>query len=290
MQKEQISPFVRQVLRADLKGYDDKNEERIKLFTVDSRLFYVISGSGKITIGETIHNISTGNAVLFMAGTEYTLEPDNMECYIVNFDFTRTHSDIKQTFHPLNYEFFDRSKIIDNVEFDNEPLLNEPIVILENRLEGLLKNLFIEYTVGGDDCEALLSAYMSAVIFKILRQRKAITLSETKSEAISRKVISYINANYSRQIGISDIAKSVGYHPAHLNRLFKSCVGKTIHNYLAEYRLSVSTELLSTLNAGVAEIASMCGFSNYHYFSRCFKDRYGITPSSWRKQWEKENK
>ncbi len=275
----QIKPFVRQALRANFKENDETD---IKQFSVDSRLFYITSGNGKITVKDTVYEVSPGNVIIFRAATKYIWTTDNIECYIVNFDFTQSHAHVKQTFHPIRAELYRESDIIDIVSFDDEPLLNEPIVVSGSDFKELAKMIFLEYTMGGENSEAILSSLMTAMILKILHTKKSAVHEESKADALSRKIISYISANYSRPIQVSDIAEWAHYNPVYINRLFKKSTGHTVHEYLCEYRLNVSAELLATLNVTVIEIAAMCGFCNLHYFSRCFKKRFGLSPTQWK--------
>lgn len=46
-------------------------------------------------------------------------------------------------------------------------------------------------------------------------------------------------------------------------------------------RLKRATQLLSQNKLRVSEIAYLTGFTNPKYFSKCFKDKYGVTPSEY---------
>ena len=65
----EINPFVRQALSSQLTRQNGADTyKRIK--TVDSRLFYISSGSGKMTFPDGSIDLSAGTLVLFGAGTE----------------------------------------------------------------------------------------------------------------------------------------------------------------------------------------------------------------------------
>ena len=54
--------------------------------------------------------------------------------------------------------------------------------------------------------------------------------------------------------------------------------------FLIQYRLSCAARLLSTTKNPVSSIAEETGFSSSGYFCRKFKERYHMSPNSYRKQ------
>ena len=56
-----------------------------------------------------------------------------------------------------------------------------------------------------------------------------------------------------------------------------------ITDYLQELRLEYSTLLMSSEpDMNIAKIAEVCGFTSYAYFSKCFRKRFGMTPTEFR--------
>lgn len=66
-----------------------------------------------------------------------------------------------------------------------------------------------------------------------------------------------------------------------MNRKIKALTGKTPMEWLMEYRLNKALQLLQDHNDGknISEIAYEVGFSDPSYFSKKFKDQFGILPS-----------
>ena len=67
-------------------------------------------------------------------------------------------------------------------------------------------------------------------------------------------------------------------------RYFKQMMNMTITEYLLEYRLSKAAELLETSGLSITEIAEKTGFCDVSYFIKKFKEKTGITPSTYRNQ------
>ena len=64
--------------------------------------------------------------------------------------------------------------------------------------------------------------------------------------------IKYIQFNYSHDISIDDIARSVGVSRSHLYRVFMSNVGKSPIDYLTNYRIGEACNLLRNSNLSIA--------------------------------------
>ena len=82
----------------------------------------------------------------------------------------------------------------------------------------------------------------------------------------------YFDLNY--------LIESSGYSTNYLRGCFTKSVGLPPHSYLLEKRLEYAERLLKDDGGNVSTIAHMCGFSDPQYFSRIFKKRKGVTPSS----------
>ncbi len=93
--------------------------------------------------------------------------------------------------------------------------------------------------------------------------------------------IKYIQFNYSHDISIDDVAKSVGVSRSHLYRVFMFNVGKSPIDYLTEYRINEACKLLRAGNLSIAEVAVSVGFFDQFYFSRVFKRAKGVPPSKY---------
>lgn len=65
-------------------------------------------------------------------------------------------------------------------------------------------------------------------------------------------------------------------------RRMKALTGTTPAEFIRAYRLEKALSLLDDRRLNIAEIAFETGFSNPSYFSKCFRNRYGLLPSRYR--------
>lgn len=73
-----------------------------------------------------------------------------------------------------------------------------------------------------------------------------------------------------------------GISYSYFKRLFREKYETVPVKYVTKLRLERGRELLSTGNYSVSEIANICGFENVYYFSKKFKDAYGVPPSGYK--------
>ena len=99
----------------------------------------------------------------------------------------------------------------------------------------------------------------------------------------------YIESNYTKDIFLDSAAENVNISPAYLSRIFKKSTNVSFTQYVMNTRLKQSTEYLKNYDYNIYNISEMVGYTNIYYFYRIFKNKYGCTPSEYRKKHQKEN-
>ncbi|MCB0534677.1 MAG: response regulator [Saprospiraceae bacterium] len=82
------------------------------------------------------------------------------------------------------------------------------------------------------------------------------------------------NEDYS----IQDLCQAVGLSRSNLHLKLKSLTGRSTSHYIRTIRLQKGHELLQTTTMTVSEIAFAIGFNDPSYFSRTYKDEFGLSP------------
>lgn len=94
------------------------------------------------------------------------------------------------------------------------------------------------------------------------------------------KVRGYVEANLDNSnANIDDMASKVAVSKTTLNRRLKSLIGITAAQLLIDARLQKAKALLDEQSLTVSEVAYQCGYTDAKYFSKCYKAKYGVTPS-----------
>lgn len=115
-----------------------------------------------------------------------------------------------------------------------------------------------------------------------------LTASEPGAPSHSRdyveRAVGFIEKNYARPLTITEIAAEAGISRNYLFLLFRKTFKCPPQAYLRNFRLERAKHLLSETGCSVDTVASACGFQDTAFFSRCFRQRFGCTPTAWRKQ------
>ncbi len=103
-----------------------------------------------------------------------------------------------------------------------------------------------------------------------------------KTGKLIKSAIDYIFRYYAEDISLDAVAKHVFISPGYLSQLFKLEVGINFLDFLNQYRIQKSKELLEKTFLKNYEIAQLVGFNDEKYYSQVFKRYIGLTPSQYR--------
>lgn len=92
----------------------------------------------------------------------------------------------------------------------------------------------------------------------------------------------YIIKNFNKNITLKEVADAVFLSQNYLSELFKKELNEGFYDFLSNYRINVSKQLLLTTNLKVYEIAERVGYNDSITFGRAFKKITGTTPNSFR--------
>ncbi len=98
------------------------------------------------------------------------------------------------------------------------------------------------------------------------------------------RMMRFVAANYTTDIGLTDVAKSTGVSPNYANTVFKKMLGTTVKVHLAEIRLTRARMLLLETDEPVINIALDSGFNSSSAFYDAFQQGVGTSPIKYRKQ------
>lgn len=111
---------------------------------------------------------------------------------------------------------------------------------------------------------------------------------EERSEAIKRDprvqtVVEYLIAHPEEPFDSRYLSEMAEMSASSLRRHFKEHTGKTPGDFIKELRLMTAARRLLTTDERISAIAYGVGFDDQNYFSRMFKQVFGVSPSQYRK-------
>jgi two-component system, response regulator YesN len=106
-------------------------------------------------------------------------------------------------------------------------------------------------------------------------------MAKNRKNTVDR-MVEYIQDNYRRDIGISEISEYIGMSYSHVRKIFKMEVGQSIVDYINSMRIKEAKALLLGKELSIKNIAATLGYNNDQSFERYFKKIVGITPGEFR--------
>lgn len=230
---------------------------------------YVYQGKGTLEYKGITYQVKAGQLFYIAPGDMpfYKPDPDDPWCYVwLGFD----GSNAKRFLFSAGLS-------------SSTPIYNDP--------SRELKSLFIaiddqKKTKGYYDLFCLGYAYQ---LFCLMSDDE----EESASKDISAKkrhvdeAKEFIKNNYAFNIGVTDIAKSVGVTTNYLANIFKEVDNSSPKKYLTQVRMERAASLLKTQQYRIGEVASMVSYKNQLHFSNVFKQYYGISPGEFMKKGDK---
>ena len=83
-------------------------------------------------------------------------------------------------------------------------------------------------------------------------------------------------------LNVDELARNMGFGRSSFYRKVNTLTGMTPNNYIRKIRMEKSKDMLENTNLTISEIAYKTGFNSAFYFSKCFKEFYGMPPSHFR--------
>ena len=190
--------------------------------------------------------------------------------------------------------------VMDGLEFTKQLKTNTatshiPVIMLtaknleEHRAEG--------YEHGADSyiTKPFHSKVLLARIENLLRQRQLLKnlyqgskeaekeISEAHLEDRDKQFLKQLQAIIQKNLsdsefGVENMGQQIGLSRVQLYRKVKAMTGSSVVDLLRKARLAKAKRLLETRSMSVSEVAYDVGFSAPSYFTKCFKEEYGMLP------------
>ncbi len=105
-----------------------------------------------------------------------------------------------------------------------------------------------------------------------------------KGNIYVEKAKDYIARNLRKEFQIQDMAESLGVSRSYMSKMFTQQEGVTIQQYIIGERLGHAANMLKFTDYDISVIAEYFCFATQSHFGKQFKERFGMTPSAYRRQ------
>jgi AraC-like DNA-binding protein len=145
-------------------------------------------------------------------------------------------------------------------------------------LDEFMKPIFLEgktYEIITQQMQQFSNTLKGKNAKKILRKA---TISKVQ------KAVAIVQEELEVRINVNTLAKRVGLNPNTLQSGFKTIFKTSVNEFIKDKRLELGKTLLETSDLNITEITYKIGINSRSYFSKLFKEKYGIAPKDYLNQ------
>jgi AraC-like DNA-binding protein len=254
-------------------------------------LFWLIlDGTRTIQVGDELHIISKGDLVSFPPGVPYMLhksEPGNHVRYLALSCSVKLGPFIFHEWYPFPlitpvtdegfFESFsnlwmESVQLFDRFVFLHERHDDHNDVQMSSNLDVSLALLRVQGTL-----QQWFAQLMTLLLPQISTQPLVI-------DPRIVQVCTYMQEHVHETLTLDKLAAHIYLSPSHFSYLFRSALGQPPAQYLRNYRIRLSKELLIQTSWSIREISQKVGYSDLSEFSRAFSKSAGQSPQAYRKE------
>ena len=230
-------------------------------------IHYILSGKGIFSYGEKEYHLEAGYGFLITPDELAFYQADEYDPWTyVWVGFTGTEAEIVveelglSVSHPVF--FCDKSKEIYQAVTD-----------------------MMEFNTYSFSDNLRRNGYLSIFLSLIATRTDAdINEEEDKANNHVEKAVEFVRMNYCNPIKVTDIADYVCINRSYLYSLFEEYLHISPQEFLTMYRITKSLELLHATDYPIESIAISSGYSDALVFTKAFKKKMGMSPSTYRNE------
>lgn len=238
-------------------------------------LIYVIDGCIYVTEGDTDYEVNDGELLILKNGVHHFGKKKIQKGTKWIFVHFRISADCNAS------PFYPDASPLGAYDATAESILTLPKFLdsVSARFEKELKT-FIEYAQSDD---AYKKWFINQRLFLLLSSLAVNTQGFSNNLTLSDRICRYLSDNIGVPFSSENIEKQFYLSYKYMSHLFKKEKGVTMQQYHNSVRMDEACRLLCSTLMSIGEIADKLGFSDVLYFSRCFRNYTGKSPSAYRK-------
>jgi AraC-like DNA-binding protein len=246
-----------------------------------SELVVITGGYGIHRVEELEYPVSAGDAFLIQGKKRHFFSSrHNLELYNVMYDQEKLPLPLELLNKiPGYHAMFILEPDITTTTFNSRLHLDR--ATLSKSFE-ILKSMEKESLNKSPGYEARLLALLLELMVYLARKYSTTRSNDGKALLKTSKVINLLEAKFSHNWNLGEIAGQVGMSKSNLLLTFKKATGQSPIDYLIQLRVQKAMEMLRSTDEPISDIAFATGFSDSNYFSRQFRKINGNSPRTYR--------
>lgn len=223
-----------------------------------ARIYFVCSGEGVLSYGNTSISLTPGNIYIIPSGLHISLHCEqNLEKLFFHFKLQRFGTQDLFWGHPK-------------------------CIVLKNK-KSKIEQVINHWKKGDAQSAIAIKELLYSLTLSALTHEK-IDLGKTETySSVTKKALEYIENNLHASLTAEDVAGSLYMSVGSFQKRFKRETGVPLGKYINSRVMFLAERLLHTHEFSIKEISEQLGFCDQFYFSRVFTATYGISPTQYKK-------
>lgn len=119
-------------------------------------------------------------------------------------------------------------------------------------------------------------------LYQVLSTRSNDAPSSKNYNPVFGDMLLYLQENYHLKHTLESLGKQFSLSPNYICTLFSKHCDTTLTHYITDLRMSAAKQEIIQGQLPMKAIASQCGYTDYRYFNRVFKEYYGSSPRKYK--------
>ena len=238
-------------------------------------LIYVTEGCIFVTEDQIDYEIHSGELLFLKNGIRHfgkQLIPRGTKWHFVHF-YMNAREDLPQ-FVP------ERAPIVQNTSINYSTHLPKKLSNLNTTTVSENIIALTEYFHSGDQMKKW---NINARFFQLLTEIAFYTPLNSGLSTLSDQICSYLNLHYNEPFSSLKLEQHFFLSYKHMAAVFKREKQLTMQQYHTQIRMHTACKLLRTTLLPISKISEALGYTDMLYFSRCFHQFSGMSPTIYRK-------
>lgn len=245
-------------------------------------MMYVVQGSIHHVIDEKEVILKEGEILLLNQHSWHETKKAGKDDIAINFIILPSFFDV--VYDMIGYDNIIAKFLVDILKRNSnsgEYLLFQvsDILQIQNLVENMIQSLYEKENDHKENQITMGLLFMYLVRF-VNRTTKGV--AKRFEELLVEETLDYIDHNY-KDASLLEISSQLNQPDYVLSKLIKRQTGKTFKDLLQSRRFYRAEELLMDTGLSIDDIIYAVGYESHSYFFKRFKEKYGVTPSLYRK-------
>ena len=242
------------------------------------QILFLLSGKIRYQVEGKEYIVSKGGMIVLNTLEEHTLE-------VLEYPYERYLIQIRPDFFQQEVRYPEVIAVFIKRPADFSHLLTvtEPVW---NYLYDVIGEMEREFQTKKKYWELYIGANLRRMFITIFRECADLmsTMKIGTGVTVAYNVMNYLNHHFAENITVDDVAAALFLNKDYIAHVFKEETGHSLMQYVISLRINQAKLLLLETDRSVTEVAAACGYTDFTYFSKQFKQHANMSPSRFRKE------